>query len=968
MAVNPSPGLSSWQLDRRKFLSTALASSSVALSLAPDIGAAAATGANGIILHEITMAAPDIVCIEVRDPPVVKGALVTLSVPDTGEYDSWLSRMNPVTGANDFCVVVGPDKKHLRFQDVQPRIYLDREAADSDTDYGLIGGRKVAAVFRRSMPYSSGECHGALGFRTTKTVSMKHYLFLKLNGNLAQGGPYTIRFPPRTGLPDTSFTFDDKVTRAIAIRASQVGHRPADACKIAYLALWIPGAPDEGAVDFSTTYGLRTFNIVDASGRVVFQGPVTERVGPTTPEVMAGNASLVTYASTNKGQIAITDVSRTNPVVITAPSHGLSNGEAIIIYNMDGRLPSGKRGMTELNDHIYKVANRTQDTFELSGADGTALKQYNGGGGTIYRTFTANRAGTFVYGLDYSSWVAETPGIYRVRVPGLGVSDPFAIDEKIWHQVAWNSAKGEYHQRSGCALDGRFGYLRPSAFRGGKDLTIYRSTLPYALSSLAGMVSRPVSVAKGASAPWITEVTVNAWGSWYDAGDWVTRISDSALATYNLLDLYEHLPVAKETNFNIPLSSQAIDPMYSEIDSIPDVVHQALWNLDCYRRMQVEDGSVPGGIGMSTGVSVNSLEPSWLFRGTVYVFAADHCSVFAYAGAAAKFAKVLSDNRLGTLASIWYNSAVSAWQWANNIYTSAAARDAYYATAKVNAGWDDTTSNANIAVLQKNCVGKRLFAAACLFGLTGDELYGNIIRKAWPFELLYLQGSGAWEYSNAPGADGKIKAAIRKAMIDRADTHIVRYSEGVISYKNCQYGGLNPVFGLGGMNLDDVGPSLVRAHLISGATKYLMTLQAGLGHIHGANQYGMCFTSGIGIRNTSGTLHVDAMYGIADGSIPAGVTNYAWSLPIGGFVYALNFRAGPLNSIVENPDPQFESDFEFERQLSPFRLCLPIYEAIYEIPNIIVQMEYTIQQTIIPQEYVALYLHGWERHTARSPI
>ena len=42
---------------------------------------------------------------------------------------------------------------------------------------------------------------------------------------------------------------------------------------------------------------------------------------------------------------------------------------------------------------------------------------------------------------------------------------------------------GEYHQRSGIALDGRFGYTRPVSFRSGVDRTIYKSMVPFGFSS-----------------------------------------------------------------------------------------------------------------------------------------------------------------------------------------------------------------------------------------------------------------------------------------------------------------------------------------------------------------------------------------------------------------------------------------------------------------------------------------------------
>lgn len=58
-----------------------------------------------------------------------------------------------------------------------------------------------------------------------------------------------------------------------------------------------------------------------------------------------------------RGSTAITDATRTNPVVITSAGHGLANGERVRI--------SGVRGMTELNDKTYIVADRTESTFKL---------------------------------------------------------------------------------------------------------------------------------------------------------------------------------------------------------------------------------------------------------------------------------------------------------------------------------------------------------------------------------------------------------------------------------------------------------------------------------------------------------------------------------------------------------------------------------------------------------------------------
>ena len=61
-----------------------------------------------------------------------------------------------------------------------------------------------------------------------------------------------------------------------------------------------------------------------------------------------------------------------NPVVVTATAHGFSDGDTVRIARVVG--------MTELNGNAYTVANKTANTFELSGVDGTGFTAYSSGG------------------------------------------------------------------------------------------------------------------------------------------------------------------------------------------------------------------------------------------------------------------------------------------------------------------------------------------------------------------------------------------------------------------------------------------------------------------------------------------------------------------------------------------------------------------------------------------------------------
>jgi hypothetical protein len=82
----------------------------------------------------------------------------------------------------------------------------------------------------------------------------------------------------------------------------------------------------------------------------------------------------------------ITGATQANPVVITATSHGFSNGDTVVISDIEG--------MTELNGNIYTVASAAANTFELksngSNVNGTSYSAYVSGGEARKRVTTVS--------------------------------------------------------------------------------------------------------------------------------------------------------------------------------------------------------------------------------------------------------------------------------------------------------------------------------------------------------------------------------------------------------------------------------------------------------------------------------------------------------------------------------------------------------------------------------------------------
>ena len=103
----------------------------------------------------------------------------------------------------------------------------------------------------------------------------------------------------------------------------------------------------------------------------------------------------------DKGQIleddkTVSGITNANPGVVTASSHGFSNGDFVIL--------SSVAGMTEVNGITYKVANKTTNTFELNDVDGNAVNTSTSG---PYSTYTSVGVANRIYQITTSYTTAQ---------------------------------------------------------------------------------------------------------------------------------------------------------------------------------------------------------------------------------------------------------------------------------------------------------------------------------------------------------------------------------------------------------------------------------------------------------------------------------------------------------------------------------------------------------------------------------
>lgn len=117
-------------------------------------------------------------------------------------------------------------------------------------------------------------------------------------------------------------------------------------------------------------------------------------MGNGTDDLHSFSDSYLTLSN----NLTITNITAANPAVVTSASHGLSNGDTVVIKDLvdpaTADLDSSLTNMSSLNQGVFTVANKTANTFELSGINTTNYNAYGSGGNAWKRV-------TSISGLDH---------------------------------------------------------------------------------------------------------------------------------------------------------------------------------------------------------------------------------------------------------------------------------------------------------------------------------------------------------------------------------------------------------------------------------------------------------------------------------------------------------------------------------------------------------------------------------------
>ena len=196
-----------------------------------------------------------------------------------------------------------------------------------------------------------------------------------------------------------------------------------------------------------------------------------------------------------------------------------------------------------------------------------------------------------VYEADFTAF--NTPGQYRMVVPGMGGSLPFLIDSGIAMGFARTYALGLYHQRCGTALtmphtrhthDQCHGASASVPMPEANFSWTWNTVSDYARTLNSENPQQIAPALTSASAqlfPMIRQGTVDTSGGHHDAGDYSKYTINSASLVHYLMFAADSLPgVGLLDNMGIPESG----------DGISDVLQEAKWEADFLAKLQDADG------------------------------------------------------------------------------------------------------------------------------------------------------------------------------------------------------------------------------------------------------------------------------------------------------------------------------------------------------------------------------------------
>jgi endoglucanase len=481
-----------------------------------------------------------------------------------------------------------------------------------------------------------------------------------------------------------------------------------------------------------------------------------------------------------------------------------------------------------------------------------------------------NNARADIYQADFSRF--RRPGKYVLTVEGMGCSYPFRIDADVYREAFVPVTRMLYHQRCGIPLTQKHtAWPRPLCHH--PSIRPILQTSHRHLDKAYGDGSAHSGVDEAQKV--LTGEKRDVWGGWHDAGDW-DREDWHPEVSFNLLLVYELAPKNfRDGDLNIPESG----------NGIPDIVDEAKWGVDYYKRIQRADGGIS--CGLFETLWPRPGETSWTDSMNWYMYAEDPKMSYRYASIASRLAWCLQMAGKPRLAPEYIASARKAYTWA-----------------------EKNTRPGDEAKVRDD----RVNAAAALFRATGEAAYQEAFKKdlqvTTPTTWLsvwakYDQKWGAWTYvtTQRPRMDSELKERLRQATLNYAKDLCL----DTAAKRGARYGfDWNIGTGWGAATLPRTMPLIV-AHALTKDPKYLAVQYTTCDYMLGGNPMNMVWATGLGKRSPREVFNIDNWYRpdgvMAPGIVPFGPhkpvekLSGAWDPSFAQHVMYPDVRQWPLHEI-----------------------------------------------------------------------
>lgn len=491
------------------------------------------------------------------------------------------------------------------------------------------------------------------------------------------------------------------------------------------------------------------------------------------------------------------------------------------------------------------------------------------------RSVLDSDAGTEVKEIDLSTIPADETAVYRVMIPGVGVSWRTSVSEHAAFRAFYVVMRGLFFNRWGGDLNAELTWWSRPQDHAFNDITTSDSnndpdTMFCDWDQVLGFINCPIpTLGPPYTVDPITKANLKndrkVLGGHHDAGDHDQRPMHTVVPQVLMRAFELNQAAFKDGQLNIPESK----------NGIPDILDEALWNIAAWEALQEADGGVRQGFDTyrNPQYSYSNFDdlPYWTYTKNKNM-SARAAGIFAQAARlVAPFNKSKSDDlkdkaiKAYTYAKL--NNAVSAFMLypAGELYKLIKTDDSYRVDFETY--WKNLQSMTDLYNFPS-------FAEFHLF--MGDYMSDTI--NFMPDYLLayYTSGGPFTNYGTLFGTTDEglvsrtivsfMNSYIKQQVADSFANDTINSSH---AHRNPRRGGDAPDWGFGTYTnryLDTLITVMQMGILNdSDKQKYFDSLSLAADYIFGGNPNGMSYVTGLGSRHPMEPLHTDSLIFIKDG-------------------------------------------------------------------------------------------------------